>query len=607
VWGLACAGCRGGASTTTRTVTVYAPSACAPGTAGLDGGAYATYLALGDFESPGPPAAGHLLGDLGDPLPEIDEACRALVVEATESDMAWSGVATLAPAGDVGVLLLPTLRSCAFASPLGGRTGSTLAAVDAEDVLLVGGMGAGAQSGTAPPTVALRLDTGAAHLAQPDLLTPRIGATVTAFGEGGLVAGGANPSSGQSVLDTAEVYNLAAGGFAQQSPIFLSAPRAYHGAVTLATGETLLVGGVGGASGQTVLGSMEIVDPATQTVRAENVASLAVPRRAPEVLRLASGEILVAGGFDGNGAAVSTLEWFAPDASAPSKRASVLATGETQAFVALEAGGALAVIVPPAGTDGGFQNVWVIGADGTLAAASPIAGSLTQPVLFGGAGGAPVLWTGDRWLRWQPWSGSFTALDSLDDRPASIDRATASPDPGLALWLDPDTAQITGLRFDVRGAYSSLAGPLWVSSPDDTAPDGLAVVGGASFDETEGVVLASGASAFVTDRTYADVSIDVAAPASEPPLVVLRDELGDELQIGDTLCPVVRAPSDASLHVERHGTAVTWALPGGASGTCPPPFAASARLSIGLRGPSAMGGAARAVASSMTVTRLGSP
>jgi hypothetical protein len=603
VCGLGCFGCRGGPSTTTRTVTVYAPSACAPDTAGLDGGAYATYLALGDFESPGAPAAGHLLGDLGDPLPEIDEACRALVVAATENDMAWSGTASVPPAGDVGVLLLPTLRSCAFASPLGGRAASTLAAIDADDALLVGGTGAGAQAGTSPPTLAVRLDTGAVHIAQPDLLTPRVGATVTAFGQGALVAGGANPSSGQSVLDTAEVYNLAAGGFAQQNPIFLSAPRAYHGAVTLATGETLLVGGVGGANGQTVLGSMEIVDPATETVRAENVASLAVPRRAPFVARLASGEIFVAGGVDGDGNPVSTLEWFAPDASAPSKRASVLATGAAQAFVPLEAGGALAVIVPPAGADGGFQNVWVVGADGTLAAASPIAGLLTQPVLFGGAGDAPVLWTGDRWLRWQPWSGSFTALQSLDDRPASVGTATASPDPGLALWLDPDTAQITGLRFDVRGTYSSLAGPLWLSSPDDTAPDGLVALGGASYDDTEGLVLGSGAGAFVTDRTYADVAIDLAAPAGEPPLVVLRDELGHELQIGDTLCPVVRAPSDASLHVERHGAAVAWTLPSGASGACSPPFVATARLSIGLRSPSG----ARAVATSMTVTRLGSP
>ena len=64
----------------------------------------------------------------------------------------------------------------------------------------------------------------------------------------------------------------------------------------LATGETLLVGGIGQFG--VPLATMEIVDPKTRRYRTSGVATLLVPRSSPTVLRLASGEIMVAGGFD---------------------------------------------------------------------------------------------------------------------------------------------------------------------------------------------------------------------------------------------------------------------------------------------------------------------
>ena len=56
----------------------------------------------------------------------------------------------------------------------------------------------------------------------------------------------------------------------------------------------------------------------------------------------------------------------------------------------------------------GFQNVWVISASGDVDHATAIVGSLTDAVLFDGTEQEPVLWTGDRWLVWQPWQGVFT-------------------------------------------------------------------------------------------------------------------------------------------------------------------------------------------------------
>jgi len=563
---------------------------------------------LGDFE-PATPATGHVIGDVGATLPEIDNAAQALLVKATENGSEWLGLGDVPSTGNVDVLLLPSLASCPFSTSVGEQTQLVLGATSGQRVLVVAGI-APADSGisSTPSTYAVRLDTGEVAPVSPELVTPRIQATVTAFGDGGLVAGGVDPrAGGAGVLANAESYAPAVGGFQQEPPIVLSQPRAQHGAAVLVNGKTLLVGGVGG-DGTTVLATMEIVDPVTRTVRAENVAALTVARRSPTVLRLASGEILVAGGFGANGDPVTTLEWFLADASLPSKHVQDLAAGSASAFVALEAGGALAVIAPPAGEPAGFQSVWVIGADGVLTAATPLAGLVGQPVLFGGAGGAPVLFvpgTPSRWLRWQPYVGAFGVLGV--DIAANVG-ATASPDPGLAMWLDPTNPKavaVAALRFDAVGEYSTLEGPLFLADTNDTAPDQLASAGGIMFDPSVGLTLGPGASAFVTDRTYADVAVDLDAPTGEPAILVLRDELGNELEVGGGTCPqaLAAAGSASSLHVSRTGASVAWSIVGGASGVCPGGLTEAARLSIGVRSPPT----AASVARNLRVTRLGSP
>lgn len=592
------AACRKDPVVTTRTVTLHVPAACP-----ADGGAYADYYALGDFE-PAPPLTGHFLRDVGAALPELDPATRALVVQASEgvdgssAPTLWEGVAPVPPSGDVDVLVLPALASCALTSPPGIGAGASLAPIAGGRALVVGGTG-----NPTPATFVVRLDTGDVAPVGTDLLTPRVGATVTPFGAGGLVAGGRDPRPGGQVLATAEVYDPALGGFAQQQPIALSEPRAEHGAVQLATGETLLVGGVG-ADGKTALGSMEIVDPATGRVRTTGVAQLQVARIAPTALRLASGEILVAGGVDSSGAPVTQLEWFSPDASGPSpgKRAQSLVAGSARAFVALEGGGALAVVAPPPGAPAGFPNVWVIDATGALEAATPVQSPLTYPVLFGGARGAPVLWTGQFWLRWQPWQGAFAPLAVLDAAIVGASDAACAPDGGLALWLDSATRTLRALRFDTRNAYSTAPQPLLQADALELAPDRLAGPSTATFDSTiGGLVLAPGASAFVTDRTYADVSIDVAAPTGQPATVVLRDELGNEVDVGGPGCP---ATLGAAVHVERDGATVTWSADGSAPAPCPSSLGADARVSVGLRGTAGM---VRSVARDFRLTRLGMP
>jgi hypothetical protein len=589
---LAVAACSKDAQITLRTVTMHVPAACAAGNR-----TYAEFYALGDFE-PAPLMRGHLLSRLGEELPEIDHACRELVAHATDSGRDWNGVASVPQAGDVDVLLLPSLTSCELSTSVDPRIGTRLAPMDQGRVLVVGGSGATDNLPT-PHTFVADMRTGEVVPVGTGLLTQRTRASVTAFGDGAIVAGGVTPREGM-VLANAEVYAPSVGGFDQQRPIQIGGARADQGAIVLVTGETLLVGGVGGDL-KTPLSSMETIDPISRTVRTEGIAQLAVARRAPVVIRLASGEILVAGGFDANDTPIATLEWFAPDASRPTKRARDLVTSTARAFAPLGAGGAIAVVSPPPNAPPDFQNVWVIDADGGIEAATGIQGPLTRPVLFGGAGAAPVLWTGDRWLRWQPWGRSFGALDLLDHSPAQIGDATCAPDAGLALWIAADSPMLTAMRFDVRNEYAPLSHALLVDDTSETAPDRLPTAGTLAFDASLGLVLAPGASAFVTDRTYADAAIDVDAPTGEPALVVLRDELGSELEVGDPSCPGALVYGSASVHITRRGGTVSWRLPGGANGVCKGTLRSNARVSVGLRAPSS---AARSVVRNLRVVRL---
>jgi hypothetical protein len=452
------------------------------------------------------------------------------------------------------------------------------------------------------------LVTGAVQPLAVDLLHPRTSASVTSFGVGALVAGGFDASG--SILQTAEIYSTAIQGIEQQSVFSLSEPRGQHGAVVLASGQTLLVGGLGGSDGKTVLGSMEIVDPTTPpTVREEGVEQLTFPRSDPTVLRLASGEVLVAGGLDASGTPVQTLEWFAADGTADSlKKDQTLAQGAGSAFVALEGGGALAVLTAPPSAPMGFQNVWIIDASGVLEPGVPLAVTPTAPVLFGGAGGAPVLWTGASWLKWDPYHGEFVEFGELDAVPPAISAtARCSPDPGLAMWLDETQSHLVALRFDTRNEYSTVTNPLLATDLSDTSPDTAPTSGQVTFDAQTGLALAPQVGVFVTDRTYADVAIDLDAPGGQPAYIEIRDDAGDPpLDVGGVDCPLPIASGQgfSSVHVERHGGQVTWSVTAGGSGmgTCAFAGGDSVRVSVGVRGTSAP-----SVAQNLVIHRLGDP
>jgi hypothetical protein len=230
--------------------------------------------------------------------------------------------------------------------------------------------------------------------------------------------------------------------------------------------------------------------------------------------------------------------------------------------------------------------VWVISADGTLEPGLPIdPATLDKVRLFRGTEGAPVLWTGKHWLRWQPW---FAAFQPIPDAPANGPGgpAIANGDSGLALWLDDrieGQLYVTGYRFATRSRYGAVRNPLLLDSTLGLAPDRVTGTPGSSirFDEATGLELGPGASAFVTDLSYADVSVEL--DTSGAPAIVLRQEDGRELSVGGAECPFAQAPI-VRLRVDRTGTQVRYGINGGDSRLCTTELTEGARVSIGVRG-----------------------
>ena len=143
---------------------------------------------------------------------------------------------------------------------------------------------------------------------------------------------------------------------------------------------------------------------------------------------------------------------------------------------------------------------------------------------------------------------------------------------------------MTGYRFDARSRYGTVQNPLLLSGTLGLAPDRIAGSPGSSirFDERSGLELGPGASAFVTDVSYADVRVEVDASLA-PAIVVLRQEDGREVAVGGAECAFTQKPTE-SLRVDRSGTQVRFTIDKDEARLCPTELNEGARVSIGVRG-----------------------
>jgi hypothetical protein len=334
------------------------------------------------------------------------------------------------------------------------------------------------------------------------------------------------------------------------------------------------------------------------------------------VFRLPTGKIFVGGGFDENGSPVPSVEWLDGDhlidgTSSVIPPVRLCMTAATQGFAPLEGGAVLAVFgaVPPANC----SNVLVIRPDFTVDQAPPLSPPPSPPtLLFAGASSSPLLLTAAQAQRWNPWNGMWDPPLNPGAAPTESAPTSAfvSADPGLALWLGSDS-HVWGLRFDLRNTYSTdpaTLPPLLYEDTIETAPDRLLPSPDIQFLSEQGLTLQDSASVFVTDATYADVTVGFTAGEGTFRLILRDNDTGLEFEVGqEGSCFEEELPMDTPIRVVRQGAN----LSAGISGTAPftptscviPQWLETARIAVGFRGPSSGTSTIRAV----SVDRTGSP
>jgi hypothetical protein len=581
-----------------RVVTLYTledpPDAITPPSCAVPTSAYAFYEAAGDFELDpnAPPNPGHLLSAINPTLSEIPASTRQLTLEVSVDDTnRWRGYGLIPTTGDIAELLWPAGHECELRPSVDARLGGTITPYDDRHVLIAGGPG--------QPSFVADLSNGSVTslTTAQEIGAPRIFATASVVSGAVVIAGG---EIGNAPVASAEFFDTQTGAFSGQS-MDLIVPRARHGATTLVNGNVLLVGGIGAANGA-LDPSCELIDPVQRHATEGGVDPLMYARANPTVLLLASGEPLVIGGTDSNGA-VGYVEWFSTDGKHNTGHASIAAS-QHESFVALPAGGALGVISPDDAS--GVTTTWVITSDrkiqqGASLAAVPPGANIR---LFPGANGAPLLWTGTNWFRWSPWTGAFVSFldatssdgSTLANGP-SVDAVTTSPDSGLALWLENagvNNGKVIGLRFDSRGPYSTDAETLLSGTTTSIAPDrlpgaDLSFEAAIANGPATGLALGANAQAAIADANYLNFSLDFDSGELEMPTLVLRDASGNDFSIGTDLATSCSFIDNANhLHVERNGGVVSISTNAAALSACGNPLPSSdARVTVLFRGPSA--------------------
>jgi len=124
------------------------------------------------------------------------------------------------------------------------------------------------------------------------------------YGGESLITGGWN---GNAALSSAEIYNLKTGTFSATGS--MNHVRAQHSAISLFDGRVLITGGFD-SSGNPIA-SAEIYDPATGLFT-ETPEPMASARSAHRMTAVGNGKVLITGGFGASGAPLATAELFDP-------------------------------------------------------------------------------------------------------------------------------------------------------------------------------------------------------------------------------------------------------------------------------------------------------
>jgi hypothetical protein len=575
--------------------------------------------ALGDFR-PGVEDSAELALD-ADAIIEFSPETRGLeAVSRDPGERTFQGYTERRSDAGIDVLLWPDDRACLLRDPDTARSypgiggGQALGFAPELGVAFVAGEDTGATlAGGAQSALRFDANTGVVELqpAMQPMPTHRAHATVTPFGDGFLVAGGENPTSGDAFGDrarwnSAHSYALSLGVFAAET-IALQWDRTRHAALRLADGSTLLAGGI--AEGGPVL-QFEAIYPASSASSTIGLAALSVGRLEPALLALTDGRLLVGGGYLPIGSPVGTLEWFSPDASERLTEFQ-LPPRAHRVFAALPGGGVLTVACAgPSRRDepclDGLEATWLSGDSPPTVTPVAIAESAgcdptATPLLVPGSEGAPWLITvSDATTpacvrRFKAWpldyapppdtaQADWPLPDSLPRFEAREKLLDPPPDPRiLPLSLGPDSfvwvtrapgGGLAGARFGRRGSLTHYPFPLVGSSvpaegryyPPELAPDRPVPV-----DPSSAV---SVPHLFATDPSASGAfeSLTLTPPAlGEPALTVwITDTLYEDVTLTLSLSSRDESELGPAAPALRFGSSLV-----GSAGNCawPPPAA----------------------------------
>lgn len=210
-------------------------------------------------------------------------------------------------------------------------------------VLIAGGIGA---NGQALSSTEFFNPNTAQFTAGPSMTSPHAGAVAVQLQDGRiLIMGGLDQTN--SATSIADIYNPLTNTFSS-TPMALTMPRWNFAANVLQDGSVLVQGGSNGPS--------QYLGPATSSAeKLDNCGSgfyplstgPVVPRQALSTALLKNGQLLIAGGYNGNtngGGPLTDVELFTPSSESFSQLSATLATGRrASALVPLENGDALLV------------------------------------------------------------------------------------------------------------------------------------------------------------------------------------------------------------------------------------------------------------------------
>jgi hypothetical protein len=263
------------------------------------------------------PAARQPTGSLHDPRfatsATLLKTGKVLVAGGVAAEGSASSVAELYDPANGGFLMTGSMIS--------GRSYHTATLLGDGKVLFVGGIGKDGR-----PVRAAELYDPATGEFEPtgNMIDPRFNHTATLLQNGKvLIAGGEVMTNNDKVIDTAELYDPAAGTFSQTGNVtrffdpstdkifyegMMGGARTKHTATLLQNGEVLIAGG-GDANGKS-LASAQIYNPANGKFTPSSAMNY--PRKEHRATLIREGQVLMTGGLDGNDNILASAELYNP-------------------------------------------------------------------------------------------------------------------------------------------------------------------------------------------------------------------------------------------------------------------------------------------------------